>query len=346
MSDQGEVAATSAGRMPNFDALRILFAACVIVSHSFALVGRAEPVIWLSTLGVFAVHGFFAMSGYLVTRSALRLDSVPRYLAARGLRIVPGLVVATVFATLAAQFADHYATNPGPAYVNAPVWTLVWESLCYLGVAVFLAIGLLRRSSFAPFLAAAWLLMMADVQSVSGFYLAVVPMLIVFAGGAMVALIGTLRRSTVTVAAVGLALTVSFPLFNWLFTKTLGWVPITFVPEGVTTGAVFRWVYLACLPIVVIWIGTWQKRVIRVRWDISYGLYIYGWPVGQLLVFAAVSRSTMWEPRALALATLAFTVPIALASWLVIERPALRLKKYFEPKANASAEIAQIPGAP
>jgi peptidoglycan/LPS O-acetylase OafA/YrhL len=61
--------------------------------------------------------------------------------------------------------------------------------------------------------------------------------------------------------------------------------------------------------------------------DISYGVYLYGWPIQQTLqaLFPAQSGWAML-PVALLLTCLAAT-----ASWLLVEKPALRLKTRFMP---------------
>jgi peptidoglycan/LPS O-acetylase OafA/YrhL len=58
------------------------------------------------------------------------------------------------------------------------------------------------------------------------------------------------------------------------------------------------------------------------RNDISYGVYIYHWPVAQALL---VELPGIGMPVLLAL-TLLITAPLAVASWRFIEAPALRLK--------------------
>jgi|OM-RGC.v1.021973187 hypothetical protein len=64
----------------------------------------------------------------------------------------------------------------------------------------------------------------------------------------------------------------------------------------------------------------YAARVPQLPHDISYGVYLYGWPVAQALValFGPLS------PLALAALSLVAVLPVALLSWLAIERPALR----------------------
>jgi peptidoglycan/LPS O-acetylase OafA/YrhL len=57
--------------------------------------------------------------------------------------------------------------------------------------------------------------------------------------------------------------------------------------------------------------------------DLSYGLYIYGWPVEQAVVWLLGGRALWWQVFAIALPV---TAAIAFLSWHLIERPALRLK--------------------
>jgi peptidoglycan/LPS O-acetylase OafA/YrhL len=54
------------GHLLNFDVLRLLFAVFVIFSHSFALLGFADPVqalVRTTTPGGLGVDGFFLISG-------------------------------------------------------------------------------------------------------------------------------------------------------------------------------------------------------------------------------------------------------------------------------------------
>jgi peptidoglycan/LPS O-acetylase OafA/YrhL len=56
--------------------------------------------------------------------------------------------------------------------------------------------------------------------------------------------------------------------------------------------------------------------------DVSYGVYIYAFPVAQLLVLAGAAALGVVGFSVLVLAV---TLPVAWASWLFVERPCLRL---------------------
>ncbi len=63
--------------------------------------------------------------------------------------------------------------------------------------------------------------------------------------------------------------------------------------------------------------------------DVSYGLYIYAFPVQQLLVMYGVTKYGFTPYFVCALA---ITLALAAASWFTIEKPSLSLKHFaFDP---------------
>jgi|APEBP8051072210_1049370.scaffolds.fasta_scaffold00740_11 hypothetical protein len=76
-------------------------------------------------------------------------------------------------------------------------------------------------------------------------------------------------------------------------------------------------VYFACYAGLILWLAFCTPYV-RLPFDISYGTYIWHMPIVNLLLLLSVPSL----PVALAL-----TASLALASWFLVERPALRLKK-------------------
>src|SRR4051812_18089304 len=108
MKTFGEV--ISKGNGNNLNALRLVLAFLVIVSHSYPLSygmpegGRREFTYkWTGgqeTLGSIAVDLFFLISGFLITASWLRSKSAQEYLVRRVLRIYPGFICALCFSAL------------------------------------------------------------------------------------------------------------------------------------------------------------------------------------------------------------------------------------------------------
>src|SRR5437764_7651545 len=87
-------------RHNNFDLLRLVAAVSVIFSHAFLLAENSQdhdPLMILTggqtILGLVGVFMFFTISGYLVTQSFDNTPSPLVFLAKRGLRIFPGLIV-------------------------------------------------------------------------------------------------------------------------------------------------------------------------------------------------------------------------------------------------------------
>ena len=171
-----------ASRRNSLNFLRLVFALMVIASHAVPLgYFGTEALHDRTTLGTVGVLGFFAISGYLVAQSADR-NRPGRYLWRRFLRIFPGfwvclIVTAVLFGTIGWLQVHHpacgvtcYLTNNTPHYVvdnfwlkmnrpyipgtatyqglpliNAPLWTLFYEFLCYLLLAALSMTRLLRQ---------------------------------------------------------------------------------------------------------------------------------------------------------------------------------------------------------
>ena len=172
---------------PGFDLLRIVLAAYIFYGHTLWIAGGATSVVgvgaldsvvapaqaltsvdngfsgWTRPFHVAAVPVFFALSGFLVTGSAMRLRTTSTFLAFRALRIFPALVMETFLcagllgAALTTLSIDRYLIdpvffrylgnmigvvsfelpgvfekNPVKDIVNANLWTLPVEFYCYL----------------------------------------------------------------------------------------------------------------------------------------------------------------------------------------------------------------------
>ena len=111
----------------NFDAMRLVAALCVVISHSFPLsygAAGVQPLFLLShgqtDLGTLSVYVFFVLSGFLITGSFER-QPPHQFVLARGLRLLPGLAVVLFILTFLV----------GPILTNIPLGEYFYSHKIY-----------------------------------------------------------------------------------------------------------------------------------------------------------------------------------------------------------------------
>ncbi len=334
-------------RTNSLNLFRLVLAATVLIAHSFYTTGNGVgPHVRGENLGGWAVAGFFVISGFLITRSRLR-TAAGDYLLHRIVRIFPAflvclLVTAAVFGPLAmliqygtlqgyvtsavtplqfvwsniALYMNEYTIGgtlnalPYPSVWNGSLWTLYYEFLCYVLVWGLGALAWFRKNAGIAFA--------AFIVSTAG-----------YAGGALVTRLG---------------MDASFLLFLKLAPFFLGGACVYFIIEK---RGINRWIGLACLAIAAVlilsipgWGGQmsapflaygllWLATVIpQPRWiaknDVSYGFYIYAWPVQQLLALTGLGVGG--GPIAFIIynaVAVIVTFGLAWLSWVGVERPAM-----------------------
>jgi peptidoglycan/LPS O-acetylase OafA/YrhL len=324
----------------SLNAIRLALAVLVIVSHSWPLGGYGlDPGAGGQSIGDWAVAGFFTISGFLITGSRVHSRSIWDYLWRRFLRIYPAflavlIVIAGVFAPISVWLTgaggEHIgsavgfvinnaalylrqngidvtlASTPWPTSWDGPLWTLTWEFACYIGMGLLVTFVKNRRALIASvttvfvLCSAATLYMLergdgGNVTRLGAF----------FAAGALIYFLRRRIRLSPWIAAIALVLLIAI-VWTGMF-KVLGGLPLAYLL--LYAGAV--------LP------APFQR--IGAKNDISYGMYIYAWPVQQILAILFAHTSVpVWVFVVL---SIALTVPLAWASWLLIERPAMKLKK-------------------
>jgi peptidoglycan/LPS O-acetylase OafA/YrhL len=335
------VAAAMQRPYDNFALIRLGLALAVVVSHAFSVTTGMvadEPLAALTgfTLGEHAVNGFFAVSGFLVTMSYDR-RGWRDYVIARALRIAPGLVAATLVVALVfgaaltrlplwdywrdpalwrfiagtlttfksnAALPGVFADNPF-TFPMGTVWTLKYEVLCYFGVLGLGLCGLLRRNAVL-ILAAGLLCAVAGLDALrpdapKGMQTALRLPLIFCLGGLLYLWRNRVRVSAL--AVVGLAGMAA------AFSGTFLYHAVLFTAES------YAVLWLALAPGL-------SRPAFDLKHDLSYGTYLYGWPVQQALhqVFPTAAALTLLGP------SIGLTLAVAALSWFGIERPALALK--------------------
>lgn len=329
----------------NFLLIRLLAATLVVYGHAFALApvpcNDCVDIVkaftsWIPSQTI-GVNVFFIVSGFLVVSSYSRRDDLASYLKSRALRIFPGLVVcvaltvlvfgaATTSLPLGQYFrspevlryffvnASLYTTIyelPGVQFsstsfgtaANGSLWTIPWEARLYLLAAMVGAFGLLKHR---------WTANVAWVAFIVGglYFPSVLPLIDPYPGPYRLAAFFAagaffhINRSSIPIdwKVFGLLATITalshrLPSFDALCALTLAY-------------GVF------CL--------AYAKRISLPKWvaDYSYGIYLYSFPIQQIVAFAFPTTSPY--------RMMALSIPLSWAagalSWHFIEKRALALK--------------------
>ncbi len=336
-----------AERFAGFDALRIFAAIAVVGTHSYELTGygTTKPLLYagrgLFTLGTVGVGVFFVTSGFLVAMSWERSPSLVVFARHRAQRIWPALVVLVVVLVLVlgplmttlsvgeyfrSPLTHHFAWKNillvlGPEYflpavfsgqpssqVDGSLWTLQYEVYGYFALAVLGWFGVLRRPWVVGCLLSAVLLLhrLGVSNTENGYQFFYRPMSVRgllgfgawFLAGAFLATVRS-SLSPRLLSLIGSAALVSAFLVSEPALVIAGLASLT-VGLGMTN-------WRAC-------------AALHRLGDPSYGIYIFSFPVQQVLYQTGAART----PGAM----FAFAAPISIAigylSWHAVERRALR----------------------
>lgn len=337
------------GRNNNFDIIRLIAATLVIVSHSYPIAGEVEPFtkfITYGNAGSLSVSIFFAISGFLVTRSVERND-ITAYIAARILRIFPGLLAALIFSSFIIgplftvlplkEYFDNwllgahlrtfflfsfntalpgvFESNPFPTWVNGSLWSLPYEFLLYLMLPLVFVVGGLKPSCnwglvvvalVGYYLAKSGVVGLTYASQGSPIFGAIYPYLIMEYGTFFIlgSSFWVYRRR----------IPLSGGLFFCLF--VLAWAgahhPGGYIPYCLLVSYGTVWCALRLPTIDISRMG-----------DISYGVYIYAFPIQQSIAYM---KGDIVSPTFITVITIPLVFIMAYYSHWYIERPALNLK--------------------
>ena len=342
---QPPVLSSIESRDNNYTAMRFGLAALVVYYHAFALTDdasyRMDPItrILLPTpsLGDLAIGSFFFLSGLFVSQSYLNDPKVLHFVAKRFLRIWPGLFVCVALtaaiSVLLSQPAQFWRYLLFPDFYKHIVfnstlrfeWTLdgVWEGRRFSSL----------NGSIHTLDAGARMYAILAVAALCG------------------AIVSRRRMAIFGVGAVALTtLLHGSGLLDevWAYADD-GWIPATLFFAGVAACGVapflkISWAqgaalfvltvtnhgvtHLCALYLFMIWsllfFGQFHglRRFLRPRADLSYGVYIYGWPATQ---FVVQLTSPHINPYGLTALSLPLSMVFAAASWRFVEAPAVAL---------------------
>lgn len=327
-------------RSNNFLLLRIIFALAVLFGHSYPISGngtdplsRALPAGY-PWIGGLAVSGFFAISGFLITASYASRGGVSFFIA-RVLRLYPAVIVYCAFAILVigplaaevdlrayflterwdymsnallvswrANLPYVFTDRPLGGATNGSMWTLPIELRSYVLVAILGIVGIWRNKLAA---------------NVAIFFL----LYTFWFGKDLSYLFDQDKRYLEPMI---------FFLFGAGFWVNRNSIPLVWfaVPLALIFPAIFHNIpdiHRVIYPLSICYLIFYVSYAVPVLnldrvGDISYGVYIYAWPIQQLVWWRGQSAL---ENAGLAAM---IVIPLAYASWRLVERPAIALKAY------------------
>ena len=349
-------------RKNSLNIFRLVLALGVLIAHGCILAGRTAPSWQGEGLGAWAVAGFFIISGYLITASRMRTH-MAEYLVHRIARIFPAFLMCLVVTVVVFAPIGYYKTNgtlsgylttpntpinylysnmflrmgdysiagtpvgiPYPGAWNGSLWSLYYEFLCYLFVGFLAVIPIVKRSPWPVAIAfAVSVLAQIKVGAVDRLFggsfdaVMMAKLLPFFLGGALVYML----RSRIPLRAV-----------TGIGAGVMAYFCVVVSPAwGAQLAA-------PLFAVSILWLASIipSPRLFATN-DISYGVYIYTFPIQQLLAYYGLHQN-LGLYFAL---TAALVVVPATASWLYLERPIMRHVRTYDThrvRAIARAEPA------
>jgi peptidoglycan/LPS O-acetylase OafA/YrhL len=346
VSTAADILEVNGGTGPGFDALRFLLSVWVFTVHAMFICDGADAAEAFvanplhSLLVKPALPMFFIVSGYLVAGSAIRTKSVSTFLLFRVLRIMPALAIEIALSalvlgpwltekTLPEYFSDPlfakyflnmvgdvqfflpglFLHNPVPGAVNLNLWTLKPEFFCYLFISTMIAMKFIFSRKISTLIA---------------FLTIVLSAVYVIQGGQLYNFVGVADWKILILSFV-----IGSCAFHWndgLVMSGPRALLAVLIAAGATTYSPLIILHLLALTYIVIYIGTRKIRlpgILRNR-DCSYGIYLFGFPIQQTMVYLLPSdyRSGL----VILLVGLPLTLAFAMLSWTFVEEPVSRLK--------------------
>lgn len=338
--------------------IRMIGALLVIYGHSSPLVGSGElfPPEWPVQPDEGVLMGFFALSGFQITESWMRDPHALRFAVKRVLRLWPPMLTVSVgmalivgpmitalplgeyfrahetwgyivnnagLLTLRHDLPGVFEDNPWPDAVNGSLWTLPMELLAYGGLFALLLLGTAKKDfrwltvvaligliawdrhlEQTPGAESAGSLLSVPVESLVAF-------LVAFALGVLL----NLYRIPLSPLAAGAGLVVLVVMGNNITASAF----MAFAVSYAVIVAGHFWPARLTVP------GVWVNG--------SYGVYVWGFPVQQLLAMAGIGDQWLMllcaAPIAYVLGTL---------SWKYVEDPTMRLRHLFDPAPEKKRE--------
>ena len=337
-----------------FDFVRLIAAWLVLYSHSYVLSASKEielisKYLKFDTAGGLAVGVFFSISGYLVFKSLKNSNSLKIFIIKRALRIYPALILSVLFSVFVVGIIctelsiQEYLTNrktlsylktitgfnikyelPGvfenfpEKSVNGSLWSIAIELRCYLvlGIISLLPFSMKLKLWISVTILSS-LLLFRPIEAPSDLSIKFLGLSYDFNKFGLMFTLGCLIASYEKHK-------------NFQYIKIIGLISasILIIISNLEISKFTLIAYNYLIPFIFIWIGLYFTLLPKIPdkiGDISYGLYLFSFPIQQLLIYLELSSNLV---NFILLSTI-LSVFLSAISWQLVEKPFLNLKHKF-----------------
>jgi peptidoglycan/LPS O-acetylase OafA/YrhL len=341
----------------NFHLIRFIAASLVLFGHCYPMTDRGTyDYITIASTGIFptahmGVCIFFIVSGYLISQSLQNSKTLINFFWRRFLRIYPALIIALLFCIfvvgpictvlpLKSYFTSYetyrffkwlklypfiYNTLPGVFQslpekdnINGSLWTLPYEITMYLSLMILGYFNLFKKRFFVLFI----YILSFPIVYYALFYVNISKLIPIL----HLSLVSTLEFGSFFFAGVILFLFKDKVVYKFIYFVFMIIVWFGFGFWDLTRNDHFiKIISLIALPYMVMYLANLKGKLNRFGeiGDFSYGIYIYAFPVQQMLVYSYGTEISIIK---LFLMSFSITLTLSIFSWYLIEEKALRLK--------------------
>ncbi|HLO76072.1 MAG TPA: acyltransferase [Magnetospirillum sp.] len=331
-----------------FDYLRVILALGVVIVHASKVAGDQETLnFWrqdFALLNFSILPMFFCLSGFLVAGSFERSRTLTGFLVRRGLRIYPALIVEVLLSALIlgpiltqlslreyfshADFYRYFSNtlghiryvlpgvflqNPSPNVVNLSLWTVPYELACYLIFSFLAVIGAFRRSVILAASIGVLIYLALSPASLS-------PYLGDWVGGLLKQHYRLPTFFLSGVALYSIRKIIPFSLVLFCVCVAIHLYSTSYYMRNPQNS----FASIASLSYITVYLGVFDppRMPLILKGDYSYGIYLYAFPLQQLLATWPPARTSL----AIAAGGIVLAALFAAFSWHCIEAPILARK--------------------
>lgn len=337
-------------RSNNFNIIRFVAAFMVIYGHMSSIMGLPAQTILAQRVSTIGVKSIFVISGYLITKSCMSDDHYGRFLFRRCIRIFPPLILMVlvvvfimgpVFTVLPfREYFHNYGTRyyfrnillypiyslpgvfadcPYPNVVNGSLWTLPVEFALYLVLPIIITL-------FKKFGALKQGIAVTAILSLGGSIARVV-----FFPDVRLVFYGTNWPDALSLLPYYFmgALFSLFDMKKYLNIQ-IGILLISIASFCTTNQALNELAVGLALPYFILSVGLIQEPLFSSffeKADFSYGIYLYGFPVQQVLYQIIHPFFPSCGVLTMSVVSFGISLCFAVLSWFLLERHIQKLSK-------------------